>query len=484
MMRVPVLAVSVIFLASLLSAQQAATAQTTEQLRPNIVLITTDDQNLTDLREMPKTRRWIADRGVSFTGISPHPLCCPARAEILTGQFAQNNGVRSNTGTYGAHNIDLANTLPVWLNDAGYNTAFLGKFLNGYRTAVAEDRPPGWDSWQPTATGIYNYTDFTVNDNGALTKYTDDYQTDVFTGLAMERIREWAPDDTPFFIWQSYVAPHGECRPREGPRCWGPPTSADRHQDMFADALPPSLAKPSYNEEDISDKPSHLASEPSFGPARHAKVPDSHRARLRSLQAVDDGVSSTLRALAAQGELSNTLVIFTSDNGFLLGEHRYTGKILPYEESLRVPLLMRGPGLPSGTKARLGLTVDIAPTIVAAAMAKSTLTMDGMDLHPVATGESRSWSTVLIQGGPKNEAEEAAGWFYRGVRTSRYMYAHYPNTDEYELYDRRRDRYQLTNVADDPRYSEIVSELRRRAEALADCSGDCNRTFGRVPSPG
>ncbi len=481
-MRVPVFAVSVIFVASLLTAQHAASAQTTAQLRPNIVLITTDDQNLTDLDEMPKTRRWIADSGVTFAGISPHPLCCPARAEILTGQFAQNNGVRTNKGRYGARKIDLTNTLPVWLDNAGYNTAFLGKFLNGYDTGVVDAPPPGWDSWQPTAADIYNYTDFTVNDNGALKQYTDSYQTDVFTEMAVTRIREWAPDDAPFFIWQSYVAPHRECLPTEAGSCWGVPPPADRHRGLFADALSPSLAKPSYDE-DTSDKPSHLAEKPSYSDREHAEIQDTHRGRLRSLQAVDDGVARTLRALAAQGELSNTLVIFTSDNGFLLGEHRHDGKTLPYEESLRVPLLMRGPGLPSGTTTGLGLTVDIAPTIVAAAMAESTLTMDGMDLHPVSTGEVRSWSTVLIQGGPNNKMEEVAGWFYRGVRTSRYMYAHYPNTDEYELYDRRRDRYQLTNVADKPRYGEVLSELRRRAELLADCSGDCNRKFGPVGSP-
>ena len=158
--------------------------------RPNVLLITTDDQTLTDLAVMPRTRRLIAGQGVSFDGMSPHPLCCPARAEILTGQFAQNNGVRSNRGPYGGYKrLHTRNTIATWMQDAGYRTIFMGKFLNGYNAEVYSGHAPGWDDWNPTVRGVYNYDHFTVRHNDRLRTYHK-YQTDVFTDLANHKIRK------------------------------------------------------------------------------------------------------------------------------------------------------------------------------------------------------------------------------------------------------------------------------------------------------
>jgi N-acetylglucosamine-6-sulfatase len=474
-------------MASLSHAQTAsATARAGGKTRPNVLLITTDDQTLTDLAHMPRTRRLIADQGVSFDGISNHPLCCPARAEILTGQFAQNNGVRSNRGPYGGYKrLHTRNTIATWMQDAGYHTIFMGKFLNGYNAQADTGHAPGWDDWNPTVRGVYNYDHFTVRHNDRQRTYNK-YQTDVFTDLAVQKIRKASNAKRPFFLWQSYMAPHASCPPtKETETCWSPPKPAPRHRGMFSDAVPPSMSSPAFNEADTTDKPFPLRRLPELDRATTRKIVALHRRRLESLQAVDQGVASMLRTLKRTGELRNTLVIFTSDNGYLLGEHRYAGKVMPYEESLKVPLLMRGPGIPHGVvRKSIGTLVDLAPTIVAAGRAKPTLVVDGHNLLPAARRRAPSWETLLIQAGPYRPRDDAFGWFYRGVRTDRYTYAHYLFSDEDELYDRRNDPFQLDNLAQDPDYAKVLAALKRRTAALRGCAGQrCFRSFPALPAP-
>ncbi|MBA2697897.1 MAG: sulfatase [Nocardioidaceae bacterium] len=452
--------------------------------RPNIVLITTDDQTLTDMRAMPITRRLLKSRGVTLTGISPHPLCCPARAQILTGQFAQNNGVFSNTGEHGGYSsLDTSSTLATWLDEAGYNTAFMGKFLNGYGRSDTTDETPGWDEWHPTAAGIYNYRDFTIDHNGSLRSYLASYQTDVFAGVADKVLTRFANQPQPFFVWQSFVAPHGSCQPSNELRCWGPPIPARRHRGLFSDVSPPAFADPAYNEADVSDKPAWVRHRARLDAAKRKSILRMHRMRLRSLQAVDEGVGRMVSTLRRQGELANTLIIFTSDNGYLLGEHRLLGKNVPYEPALQVPLLMRGPGLPVGvTLNQVGAMVDIAPTIAAAARATPGLTIDGRNLLPVLQSRKRSWTNLLIQAGaePRNGVDR--DWFWRGVRTPRYTFVAYPATGERELYDRRKDPHQLDSVATNRRYADVLAELNRRLLVLRGCAGaQCRQRFPALP---
>jgi N-acetylglucosamine-6-sulfatase len=176
--------------------------------RPNILLITTDDQTLSDLRQMPKTRKLLGRQGVTFpNALSPHPICCPARAAILTGQYAQNNGVRSNQGKYAFAGLKRRTTLPVWLKRAGYRTAFTGKYLNGYGT---QGRPqPGWSWFDPTIVGQYNYNDYQMYRNGKPRSYHGLHNVDYINGEVQRLVREWSPGTKPFFIWASHVAPHG-----------------------------------------------------------------------------------------------------------------------------------------------------------------------------------------------------------------------------------------------------------------------------------
>lgn len=387
--------------------------------RPNIVLLTTDDQTLTDLRAMPVTHRLLKAQGVTLTGISPHPLCCPARAEILTGQFAQNNGVISNTGDHGGYgSFDTSSTLATWLHGAGYHTAFMGKFLNGYSTADVTDATPGWDEWHPTVAGVYNYRDFTIDHNGSLQAYQDSYQTDVFAGVADEVLDSFAVQDEPFFLWQSFVAPHGSCQPSQEMRCWGPPVPAPRHQALFPDAKPPSLSDPAFNEADVHDKPLWVQQRTRLSAERQRAIVRTHRKRLRALQAVDEAVGRVMSTLRQHKELANTLIIFTSDNGYLLGEHRLMGKNVPYEQALQVPFVMRGPGIPAGvTRSQVGATVDIAPTIAAAARVTPGLEVDGRTLLPVARAGAASWANLLIQAGREPDPAIDRDWFFRGVRT-------------------------------------------------------------------
>ncbi|MBA3233257.1 MAG: sulfatase [Propionibacteriales bacterium] len=454
--------------------------------RPDIVLITTDDQTLRDLRHMPVTRRLLQAKGVTFTGLSPHPLCCPARAEILTGQYAQNNGVYSNTGAHGGYqHFRPGSTVATWLHRAGYQTAFMGKFLNGYGRSDIHDPTPGWDEWHPTVAGVYNYTDFTINHNGRLRSYHDSYQTDVYAQLGARTVRDFAQDSSPFFMWQSFVAPHGSCGATAELHCWGPPVPAKRHQGLFATEVPPAFSDPSYDEADVRDKPSWLQNRPRISPTVRHRLVRLHRMRLRALQSVDEGVRHLVRALAHTGRLDNTLIIFTSDNGYLFGEHRLNGKNYPYEPALKVPFLMRGPGLPVGVTApNVAASLDIAATIAAAAHADPTLRVDGRNLLPLVTGPSRGRDTVLIQAGTQFDNPAAPSWRFRGVRTQRYTFVRYPQTNEHELYDRRTDPAQQRNVSADPRYFETRRELGRRLGALKDCSGAvCRQHFGAVPLP-
>lgn len=453
--------------------------------RPNIVLITTDDQTLTDLQWMPLTRSLLGARGTTFTNmISPHPLCCPARAEILTGQYAQNNGVRANKRKLlGGYELlrDPHDTIGHWLQDAGYQTAFVGKFLNDYK-ATESARPAGWDVWNPFVANPYRYFGYTLWEDGHPQTYPDVHSADMVARRTNEYIRDFARDDAPFFIWASQVAPHGECRPENEANCSALAKPAARHARLFRSARAPETRLRSFNEADVSDKPRYIRARPA---ASLKRVNRNFRSRIRSLQAVDEGVASTVAALEATGELANTLIVFVSDNGYLFGQHRYVGKIVPYEASLRVPLLMRGPGVPQGAiRSQTVSMVDVAPTLVDAGNALATRRMDGESMLSVARDNAPRATTHLIQGGPRSIREVRVGWFYRGVRTERYTYIRYALTGFVELYDRAADPGQLRNVARLPAYAGVLAEMQRRAAVLQPCSGlACRIDFGADPAP-
>ena len=451
---------------------------------PNIVLITTDDQTLADLKWMPQTRHLIGDAGATFTdGLSPHPLCCPARAEILSGQYAQNNGVRTNAGPQGGYRALRSpdSTVAAWLAAGGYRTAFFGKFLNGYKASTA--RPAGWTRWDPTVKGLYAYYDYVQYNDGDPTKIRGTHVSDYVTGETVRTIREWArPEATPFFVWASYVAPHGACAPRNEVACWSSPLPAKRHTRAHVRGTNPSLSKPSFNERDMSDKPRAMRRKPKVNAA---EMRHHFQQRIRSLMSVDDGVRDIISTLEKVGELDDTLVVFTSDNGYLTGEHRHYGKIVPYEEALRVPLLARGPGVAAASTVRTQATlIDLTATFMAAAGVQPGRVLDGVDLAPLMSEQAQAAGrkrvaprTILIQGG---SGQGGRGWSYRGVRTPRYTYVRH-SSGAVELYDRIRDPWQLRSVHAKASYRSVKRKLAKTTRRLGRCSGSRCQSGWSVP---
>ena len=291
---------------------------------------------------------------------------------------AQNNGVRSNSGINGGYQAlrEPNNTIGVWLQAAGYRTALVGKMLNQYSYS-SDGTPDGWDYWDPTIGKIYVYDAFVQARNGNPTEYQDAYITDYIAAETEALIQNYSAGDQPFFIWASHIAPHGSIR---DDNLGGPPIPSPAYAGRYADVPSTSLAAPSFNEPHNQDKPRELAR---LDPVDPEKMQLHFSRRLESLASVDDAVAGTVTALRDAGVLDNTVLIFTSDNGYLLGEHRYKGKIYAFEESVRVPFLMRGPGVAAGVSTdQVVTTVDIAATMLEAAGASPGRLQDGTSFLP------------------------------------------------------------------------------------------------------
>ena len=427
---------------------------------PNIVVIMTDDQRANEPAwAMPNTLTLIANQGVRFTNSIVHaPLCAPSRATFLTGQYAHNHGVLANQTPYGYPVLDHSNTLAVWLQAAGYHTIFVDKYLNGYGDQDPFEIPPGWSDWRAAMT--LSYYEYLVNFNGVLSLYgtePQDYRTDVMANQAVAAIEE-APADQPYFLWIATMAPHEDLCDT----CGDEPTPAPRHKGAFDDWVP-ATESPSFNEEDVSDKPAYISTQEMLTNADRNALLHKERKRLESLLAVDDLVESVFNAVAARGELEETVFIFTSDNGYMMGEHRIDSffKKVPYEESLRVPLYVRGPGFSSGiTKTHLVSNHDLAGTIAGLAGATPGLAQDGLDIQ-TATSDRAVYLYNAGQKGPPA---------YDGLRTSKWVYLNY-ETGEQELYELGVDPFQLESRHADPAYAIIKAMLHEILLDLRDCAG-------------
>ncbi len=355
--------------ASVLAGWPASARQATpEPVRPNIVVIQVDDLDsalFADvLPDLPAISSLVAT-GTSFDRyFVSTPLCGPSRATLLRGQYAHNTGVLWNRGEEGGsggfeafHRLGLeSSTIATWLQDAGYRTGLVGKYLNNYPMGAEEGfTPPGWDRWVVHASESREifYYDYVLNIDGETVTYGDapeDYSTDVIAGFTDRFIREGAEGSAPFFLLTTPYAPHD------------PADYPDRHASRFGDV--PLPRGESWNEEDVSDKPEWVRQLPAIDDAVAAQVAANYTDRLRSMLAIDDLVATVLLALDETGQRENTCIVFTSDNGFHFGEHRIRfGKVTPYDESTRVPLVMAGPGIAAGARATaLASNVDLAPT--------------------------------------------------------------------------------------------------------------------------
>ena len=467
-------------------SQEAEEAST----QPNLIFVLTDDLDYASAQRMPNLRSLLIDQGMSFeNAFVSHPVCCPSRSTILTGLYDHNHDVRSNKPPDGGFQKFLSegheeNTIAVNLQEGGYQTAFFGKYLNGYPAGDPTHVPPGWDEWYGKEEGQKLY-DYDINENGEVVSYgseTEDFYTDVLSGQATDFVRRAAPEGRPFFMYVAPTAPHG------------PATPAERHEGAFADEETPR--PPSFNEEDVSDKPSWIRNSDSLSAGEVSGIEDYYRQRLESTLAVDEMVASLVEELEAAGELDNTFIFFTSDNGFEQGEHRVkTGKNRPYEESARVPLLVRGPGVPSGSEVEnLAINTDFAPTF--AGLAGAEFPADGRSLLPLLRDEDPSWrSAVLLERLPadesggegsgkakgKGKAKDKAkakgkakgkagpgGSPFEAVRTATHKYVEYDNGEK-ELYDLEADPYELENIYENADPS-LIEDLEARLNALRTCS--------------
>jgi N-acetylglucosamine-6-sulfatase len=443
--------------------------------RPNVVVLMTDDQTAASLRYMPQTRALLGDNGTTFEqSIASFPLCCPSRATHLTGQYSHNHGVLHNSGPFGGYaRLDHANTLPVWLQAAGYRTMHVGRYLNGYD--YADGIPPGWSDWHASPHAwAFNYSSWKVNENGSLVSHPDDahpgeYLTDFHARRASELIAQAAPGERPFYLQVWFVAPHrGAPRDSDDPVGLGTPSPAPRDRDSFAGI--PMPRPPNFDEANMRDKPQVVADRPRLTRERITGIEENWRQELESLQAVDDAVARVVATLERTGELANTLIVFTSDNGFMHGEHRARGeKVLLYEESIRVPLVMRGPGVPWRWRdPRPVANIDLAPTIVDATGATPGRVLDGRSLLDLLEDRDVWWGRDLLIENGKGANNVPA---YRGLRTNRFLYAEHLTTGERELYDLESDPYELRSLDGDPRYETVQRDMARRLRLLKTCAG-------------
>jgi N-acetylglucosamine-6-sulfatase len=450
---------------------------------PNVVVVETDDQTAADLASMPRTLALIGGEGVTFQqSVVSVSECCPSRATLLTGRYAHNHGVLSSWPPFGGFEwLDAYETLAVWLQRAGYATALVGKYLNGYGRVYPNEVPPGWTEWHALVSRwTYRYYGYTFNHDGVMRTYGKgpaQYQTDVITRLSEDVVRRRAPAAEPFFLWVNYVAPHhGSPRDVLDPGAVRTTVPAPRHREAFAGVAPPRSA--AFDEADVSDKPRRARRSPRLASSQASALQEAWQQRQESLLAVDEGVERIVRALRDAGELENTLILFTSDNGYVLGEHRRIGKRLAYEPSIRVPLLMRGPGVaPAGARSQLVWNGDIAPTILEATGAQAPWSLDGRSLWPFVRDPALQVKRdVLLEGAPGRRTRGRLR--YIGLRTPTHTYVEHVGGGR-ELYDLARDPDQLQNIARSPGAAGLRSRLARRLAALRYCEGaECRKRPG------
>jgi N-acetylglucosamine-6-sulfatase len=445
------------------------------QKRPNVIVVMTDDQS-NSLLGMSNVAGRLASRGTTFrNSYVSLPLCCPSRATFLTGRYAHNHGVTFNfgptAGNTGYHQLDHRNTLAVWLRRAGYRTALVGKYLNGYGMddgAVeplpdAREIPPGWTEWYALTGGSdqYRYR-YKLNENGDARLYgygPANYQTDVLASKAIDFIKRRGPSPKPFFLWFTPTAPHGEAGRMPG--ATRDPTPALRHIGRYEGAQAPRT--PNFDEADVSDKPEFVRDEDPLTPEQIADIDVRYRGGVESLLSVDEAVGRIVSRLRKTGELRRTYIVFTSDNGLALGAHRLLFKEFLYEESLRVPLIIRGPKIPAGAvRNQLVTNVDLAPTILQLTKARPTLPLDGRSLVPKARNPAVGVGRELLF---ENFFPPSVG-----IRRGDWVYIEHA-TGETELYDLATDPWQLQSLHASLGLAGLRAQLAARLDQLRSCAG-------------
>lgn len=446
--------------------------------RPNIVFIVLDDASSELLEEMPIIQSRMADTGVTLpNSIYSVAWCGPSRASILRGQYPHNHGVaycsegqkERPTGTsWDMFRSKEDSTYATWLRDSGYDTGYIGKYINGYNNTT--EVPPGWNRWYGWLGEYGSGPEYRINENGAIQTYERAklHDTSYMSWRAKQFIQAREGKSAP---WLLTVAPNAPHTPNWSPR---------RHREAFKGAALPD--KPSFNEEDISDKGAYMRERPLLSEEQVEQMEFRHRQRLRAMLSVDELVDNVVDTLRATRQGSSTYVFLWNDNGFHLGTHRLApGKLFPYEEDVRYPMIVRGPGVPAGeTAPQMTVNTDIAPTFADIANVEPPDFVDGRSILPLLSGNPpEEWrSAALLEFESTNHP--LAPPAYHTVRTDDEKYIELEGGDR-EFYDLTKDPFELEGSPDtaDP---ARVADLERRLRELEDCAGaSCREAEGGAP---
>lgn len=484
--------------------------------RPNLLVIEADDMRTDELRWMPNVTKFLGGNGLTFeNSFAPYPLCCPSRASFLTGKYAHNHHVLSHVPPFGFHSFDDSRTLATQLQAGGYQTALVGKYLNGYgeQPTHGTDKPsltyvpPGWTQWMAGSDhlwrpgekwhgreyhgGTYSYFNLTQNVNGGVKTFPGQYNTHVLARETRGLIRDFGKSEKPWFIWFTPIAPHhGSPHEPDDPRPtrmtngkwieWDTPARPAWVKGMFDSRITHGLGTPPHGsaEADISDKPRWLRDYPELTDAEKAAETNISRQRAEALFVLDKEIGHTLSVLRRTGQYDDTVLVFTSDNGYYLGEHRKRqGKIELHEPSLRVPFLISGPGIPHGRRYDPISTVDLAPTFSSYTGIGPIPEADGINMRPVIEHGDRGWNRPIVTEGrmgdyPTHRFERGfnSQLNTRGLRLGRWKLMEY-STFEKELYDLKTDPLELQNLAADPKYAGVLAKMERLWFRYKDCAG-------------
>lgn len=474
-------AMGAVLLSAAGNGQQAAIPVSESGPSPNIIVIVIDDLRWDELAatghpyiETPHIDRLAIEGGTLTSAFHAVPLCSPNRASILTGQYPSRHGIVDNVSrSLASHHLD---TFPRALQSAGYETAFVGKWHMG------NDPTPrrGFDFWAALP-GQGRSMDPEIYENGSL-QVVSGYTTDILTERAVSFVQR--DRNRPFFLYIGHKAIHPDSIQLDDgsvdPNSQRGYVPAPRHEGRYREGVWPNRENVIESADDPRGKPAlsralgrkhspqMLESFGEFFDFAHNQ--DIMRTRAEMLLAVDEGVGRILATLEAQGMIDHTVILLTSDNGYWFGEHNLSlERRLPYEEAIRMPMLIRYPALVEAGSEFPGLvsSVDIAPTVLDLAGADIGDHIQGRSFVPLLAGRTDGWrDTVLIE---FYTYENPMPWLvdmdYRAVRTDRFKYIHWTHhPEENELYDLAEDPFEMSNRFTDPDYATVVANMRSRLQ--------------------
>lgn len=459
-------------------ALSAGPSSSESAARPNIVFVLVDDLSMNLVQYMPNVRKLQQD-GTTFTNYTvTDSLCCPSRASIFKGQFPHNTGIIKNHGSDGGFRLfhsrgEEESTYATDMKAAGYRTAFMGKYLNEYFAKLTMGTgkpyvPPGWDEWAAGGNAYRNFG-YDLNENGKVVKYGNapqDYLTDVLSAKAANFITTTAKTGQPFIIEVSTYAPHS------------PYTPAPRDAALF-----PGLKLPQTAAWDkVPENSTWLPAGTKLTKAQKDRMQKEYRGRVQSVQSVDKMIGTLRSTLTTAGIADRTVVIFTSDNGYHMGEYALpSGKQTAFDTDVNVPLVVAGPGVRAGaTVEQIVANIDFRPTFTDLAGVAASPETDGRSFKPLLTGEiPADWrNTTLIE--HHDPATDPADPDYQhdsknippsydALRTTTFTYIEYVD-GTVEYFDRKADPAMLKNVAG-ALSAERLAELRTVLRGMATCIG-------------